>query len=121
MTLKACLFQLRDSLPTCTGPGSLRVGVLSGLRVCSVHLSSYHHWSLALDLLPPCLSVRLLPPATVQHHPSIPSVPQCPELHLPHPRHTYLQTLNAEAGPHATHSAQHIAPIEGHRDSCLIR
>lgn len=102
MTLKACLFQLQDSPQTCTRSGSLRVRVLSGLRVCSAHLSSYHHRSLALDPLTPSLPVRLLPPATGQHHPSSLSVPQCPELRLPHPRHTYLQTLNAEAGPHAT-------------------
>lgn len=102
MTLKACLFQLQDSLQTGTRPGSLSVGVLSGLRVCSAHLSSYHHWSLALNPLTPSLLVRLLPPVTGQHHPSSPSVPQCPELHLPHPRHTYLQTLNAEAGSHRT-------------------
>lgn len=76
MTLKACLvFQLQDPPQTCTRPGSLRVGVLSGLRVCSAHLSSYHQWSLALDPRTPSLLVRLLPPSTGQHHPSSPSVP----------------------------------------------
>lgn len=76
MTLKACLFfQLQDPPQTCTRPGSLRVGVLSGLRVCSAHLPSYHRWSLALDPPTPSLLVRLLPPATGQHHPSSPSVP----------------------------------------------
>lgn len=105
MTFKACLFQLQGSPQTCTRPGSLRTGVRSELRGCSAHFSGYHHRSLALGPLTPSLLVRLLPPATGRHHPSSPSVPQCPELHLPHPRHTHLQTLNTEAGPHTTHSS----------------
>lgn len=100
MTLKACLFfQLQDPPQTCTRPGSLRVGVLSGLRVCSAHLSSYHRWSLALDpRLPASLSGSSLPPLDSTSQPALQC--PCPEVHLSQPRHTYLQTLNFEAAPH---------------------
>lgn len=50
-------FQLPDSLQTCTRPGSLKEGVPSGFWLCSAHISSYHHWSLALDLLTASLLV----------------------------------------------------------------